>query len=79
MNNNFEKHFYHPDFTKYWDFVKNVIDENGWVYSKEVPHLLDSYFETNTNIKIDFEKSYEYEGSYRGYRWRPSSIKEELK
>ena len=37
------------------------------------------YFETNTNIKIDFEKSYEYEGSYRGYRWRPSSIKKELK
>ena len=78
MNNNFEKHFYHPNFN-YWEYVKDVIDENGWIYSKEVPHLLDSYFETNTNIKIDFEKSYEYEGSYRGYRWRPSSIKKELK
>jgi hypothetical protein len=78
MNNNFEKHFYHPDFN-YWNHVKDVIAEDGWIYSKEVPHLLDSYFESNTNIKIDFEKFYEYEGFYRGYRWRPSSIKEELR
>ena len=38
MNNNFEKHFYHPNFN-YWEYVKDVIDENGWIYSKEVPHL----------------------------------------
>ena len=74
--NNFEKHFYHPDF-QYWDYVKDVIDEDGWIYTNDVPHLLDFYFEANTDIKIDFEKF--YEGTYRGNRWRPSSIKEELK
>jgi hypothetical protein len=63
----FESHF-----LQYWDYVKDVIDDDGWVYSKDVPYLLDAYFEHNTEKEIQFEKH--YEGEWRGYRWRPKSI-----
>ncbi len=71
-------------FKQYWEYVKDVVDENGWVHSKDVTHLLDFYFETNTNIKIEFEKRYDGENVwsdkencfvYRGYRWRPITLK----
>jgi hypothetical protein len=39
MKDKFEEHY-----LQYWDIVKDVVDENGWVYSKETPHLLDAYF-----------------------------------
>lgn len=63
-----------PYFLEYWECVKGVVDINGWVYSKEVPYLLDAYFETNTGKQIEFEKMYEYKGEWRGYRWRPIEI-----
>ena len=69
MKEKFEKHF-----LQYWDYVKNVVDNDGWVYSKEVPHLLDYYFEVNTGKDIEFQKYYDGTGS----RWRPKSIKEEI-
>lgn len=65
-------------FKQYWDYVKDVVDENGWVHSKDVTYLLDAYFEANTNIKIQFEKHYDgdvTESGYRGYRWRPITLK----
>lgn len=65
---------FQPHFLEYWNYVKGAIDENGWVYSKEVPYLLDAYFETNTKKEIEFQKMYEYVGDWRGYRWRPKSI-----
>ena len=61
-----------PHFLQYWDMVKDVVDKDGWVYAKEVPFLLDAYFESNTEREIDFENH--YEGEWRGYRWRPKSI-----
>lgn len=59
---------------QYWDLVKDVVDENGWTYSKEVVYLLDSYFEHNTDKSIEFEKR--YPGPYRGYRWKPLELKD---
>lgn len=59
-------------YVQYWDTVKNFVDENGWVYSKESPHILDYYFEVNTGKSIEFQKS--YEGKWRGTRWRPKEL-----
>lgn len=59
-------------FEPYWPNLKHSVDENGWVYSKEVTHILDFYFEQNTGKKIQFEKS--YDGPWRGSRWRPVEI-----
>lgn len=77
-----QKNRFHPYFKKdkfdYWDYVKDVIDDDGWIYSKEVPYLLDAYFESNTGEKIEFQKMYKYEGKWRGYRWRPKSLLQEL-
>lgn len=69
---------FEPHFLQYWSYVKDLIGNDGWIYSKEVPYLLDYYFEQNTGKEIQFEKSYEYEGAWRGYRWRPKSIISEL-
>ena len=74
LNINDDKNHFKPHFLQYWDYVKDVIDDDGWVYSKEVPYLLDFYFESNTGKKIEFEKMYKYEGKWRGSRWRPKSI-----
>lgn len=61
-------------YRQYWDYVKNSVDEEGWTYSKEVPHILDSYFESNTKKEIDFEYTTR-DKIHRGiYRWRPKSI-----
>ncbi|QMW05377.1 hypothetical protein [Spirosoma foliorum] len=56
----------------YWDIVKNSLDECGWCYANDVPHLTDAYFEHNTGKDIQFEKS--YPGAYKGYRWRPKEL-----
>lgn len=61
-----------PHFRQYWDYVKDVIDDIGWIYSNDMPHLLDYYFEVNTGQEIEFQKS--YDGEWRGPRWRPKSI-----
>jgi hypothetical protein len=66
-------------FPVFWDVVKDVIDEDGWVYVKRVPHLLDMYFEAHTGIDTEYQASYEneWEGDYwKGARWRPITIKD---
>lgn len=70
--NDFSEHY-----GEYWKYVVSSVDEEGWTYSKDVPHLLDYYFEANTHKEIDFQKN--YQGQWRGYRWRPKSITEQLK
>lgn len=68
---NFESHF-----PIHWGYIKDAIDEQGWVYTRKVPHILDYYFEQNTGLPIEYEKF--YEGEWKGPRWRPLSIKREL-
>lgn len=77
MNKKLEK--YQPHFLDYWESVKNVIDEDGWVYTKDVPNMLDAYFENNTGKSIEFQKSFGPSGDNphwltKGSRWRPKSI-----
>jgi len=64
---------------QYWDMVKDIIDEEGWVYTKEAPHMLDYYFEHNTGESIEFQKSFGKSGDNphwltKGSRWRPSEL-----
>jgi hypothetical protein len=66
-------------YSEYWDIVKNIIDEEGWVYTKEAPHMLDAYFENNTEKKIEFQKSFGKSGENphwltKGSRWRPIEL-----
>lgn len=64
---------------QYWDMVKNFVDEEGWVYTKEVPNMLDAYFEANTGNPIEFQKSFGASGDNphwltKGSRWRPKEL-----
>lgn len=59
-------------FGEYWKYVKDSVDFEGWVYTKEVNHLLDAYFEHNTGQPIEFQRT--YEGEYNGSRWRPKVL-----
>lgn len=59
-------------YAQYWDMVKDSVDNEGWVYSNEIPFLLDLYFEQNTGKKMQYEKS--YDGKWRGTRWRPVEL-----
>lgn len=66
-------------YAQYWDQVKSFVDEDGWVYTKEVPHMLDFYFEANTGKKIEFQKSDGPSGDNphwltKGSRWRPIEL-----
>ena len=66
-------------YAQYWDMVKDIIDEEGWVYTKEAPHMLDAYFESNTGKTIEFQKSFGKSGDNphwltRGSRWRPLEL-----
>ena len=66
-------------YAQYWDMVKDIIDEEGWVYTKEAPHMLDAYFENNTGKSIEFQKSFGKSGNNphwltKGSRWRPSEL-----
>jgi hypothetical protein len=63
----------------YWDKVKDIIDEDGWVYTKEAPYMLDAYFEHNTGKPIEFQKSSGASGDNphwltKGSRWRPYEL-----
>ena len=75
MQCNFKEHY-----DIYWDSVKDFIDENGWVYTKDVQYMLDAYFEQNTGLEIDFQKSFSFLSGdnpnwlTKGARWRPKSI-----
>lgn len=75
-----EKHKYKEHYKEFWDEVKQSIDEEGWVYTKEVKYLLDAIYENNTGIEIEFQKSFGKSGNNpnwetRGSRWRPVTIK----
>lgn len=64
---------------EYWNDVKNSVDEQGWTYAKEVPNMLDSYFESNTGKNIEFQKSFGPSGENpfwktKGSRWRPKDL-----
>jgi hypothetical protein len=62
-------------YSQYWDLVKDHVDELGWVYTKDVPHMLDAYFEANTGKKIEFQKSHNNpHWLERGSRWRPIEL-----
>ena len=66
-------------YAQYWDMVKDIIDEEGWVYTKDAPHMLDAYFENNTGKTIEFQKSSVKSGINpnwltKGSRWRPSEL-----
>ena len=63
----------------YWDKVKDFVDEEGWVYTKEIPNMLDAYFEHNTGNPIEFQKSFGASGDNphwltKGSRWRPKVL-----
>lgn len=73
-NEKFKEHY-----KEFWDKVKHSIDENGWVYCKDLPNIMDAYFEGNTGEEIEFQKSFGPSGENenwltRGARWRPKSI-----
>ena len=66
-------------YAQYWDMVKDIIDEEGWVYTKDAPNMLDAYFESNTGKPIEFQKSFGKSGDNphwltKGRRWRPSEL-----
>lgn len=66
-------------YKQYWEHVENHVDDEGWVYTKEVPHMLDAYFEHNTGDQIEFQKSFGPSGdnphwTTKGSRWRPKAI-----
>lgn len=68
----------------YWDKVKHSVDDNGWVYTKDLPNILDAYFESNTGKQIEYQKSFGPSGSNenwltRGARWRPKELSEIIK
>ena len=66
-------------YAEYWNTVKDIIDEEGWVYTKEATHMLDAYFEANTGKSIEFQKSFGPSGNNphwltKGSRWRPKEL-----
>jgi hypothetical protein len=66
-------------YMQYWDIVKDKVDEEGWVYTKNLPHLTDFYFEESTGKPIEFQKSFGPSGSNphwmtKGSRWRPKEL-----
>lgn len=78
-NGDFSGCRYQSAYAQYWDMVKDIIDEEGWVYTKDAPNMLDAYFETNTGKPIEFQKSFGKSGNNphwitRGSRWRPSEL-----
>lgn len=66
-------------YAQYWDMVKDIIDEEGWVYTKDASNMLDAYFESNTGKPIEFQKSFGKSGKNphwltKGSRWRPLEL-----
>lgn len=64
---------------EYWIHVKDVVDNEGWTYTKDVTNMLDAYFEHNTGNEIEFQKSFGKSGDNpnwltRGSRWRPKVL-----
>lgn len=68
----------------YYDIVKDLIDEEGWVYVKEAPYLLDASFENIEGKQIEYQKSFGFSGDNphwetKGARWRPKELSIYLK
>jgi hypothetical protein len=62
-------------YAQYWDMVKDIIDEEGWVYTKDAPNMLDAYFEHNTGKPIEYQKSGDNpHWLTKGSRWRPKEL-----
>lgn len=66
-------------YVDFWHKAESLVDEQGWIYTKEAPHLTDSYFEHNTGKEIEFQKSFGFSGTNpnwttKGSRWRPKEI-----
>lgn len=67
-------------YSTFWSSVQDKVDEEGWVYEREVSHILDYYFVNQTGLEIDFQKSSSFLSGdnpnwlTRGARWRPKSI-----
>ncbi len=72
MDNTEKQELIESSYKNYWDKVKHAVDENGWAYNNELPHMIDGYFEMNTNEPIQYQKN--YEGVWRGCRWRPKTL-----
>lgn len=71
-------------YEQYWEHVENHVDDEGWVYTRDVPHMLDAYFEHNTGKSIEFQKTFGLSGdnphfTTKGSRWRPTVISEYFK
>ena len=49
---NFSEHY-----GEFWEKVEDLVDEDGWVYGKEAPPLLDSAFENITDKEKKKKKS----------------------
>lgn len=56
----------------YWKYVKDHVDEEGWVECRKIPHLLDYYYEVNMNKDTEYENG---NFSPTGHsRWRPKEL-----
>lgn len=51
-----EKERIKESYGPYWEYVKDHVDEEGWVECIKVPHLLDYYYEVNMNKQTEFKK-----------------------
>lgn len=57
---------------RYWEYVEAFVDEEGWVECRNVPFMLDCYFEINENKETEFQKG---GASPSGHsRWRPAEL-----
>lgn len=56
----------------YWKYVKDYVDEEGWVECRNVAHMLDFYYEVNMKKDTEYQKG---NSSPSGYsRWRPKEL-----
>lgn len=66
-------------YSPYWEDIKDLIDSEGWVYVKDLPYLMDVYFQEKTEKEIEYQKSFGLSGDNphwltRGARWRPKEL-----
>jgi hypothetical protein len=72
-----DSNIFKPFYGEYWDKVKHLIDEKGWVYRGEAPFGLMQEFVLETKEPADVEN--DYPGTYKGLRWRPLKLSQEHK
>lgn len=71
-------------YSRFWGKIESLVDEDGWVYSKDTSSFLDAMFEHGIGKPIEFQKSFGRSGENphwetRGSRWRPAELFEQLK